>query len=109
MAAILLCLLVLGLSSALTYGHIAAYLVELFPARVRYTSLSMPYHVATGYIGGCRPFVSQLIVVKTGNPFAGLWYPVFFHSLAFFVTLLFLPEHRGVNSTEGGAMTWSIR
>ena len=55
----------------MTYGPVAALLVELFPARVRYTSMSVPYHIGTGYFGGFLPFISQYIVARTGDPFAG--------------------------------------
>ncbi len=78
--------------SAMTYGQVAAILVELFPAKVRYTSMSVPYHIGTGYFGGFLPFIQQLIVVNTGNPFAGLWYTVGVVAMAFLVTLFFLPE-----------------
>ncbi len=81
--------------SAMTYGQVAAILVEMFPARVRYTSMSVPYHIGTGYFGGFLPFIQQLIVVNTGDPFAGLWYTVGVVAMAFVVTLFFLPETRG--------------
>jgi MFS family permease len=81
--------------SAMTYGQVAAILVELFPARVRYTSMSVPYHIGTGYFGGFLPFIQQLIVVNTGNPFAGLWYTIAVVAMAFMVTLIWLPETRG--------------
>jgi hypothetical protein len=78
--------------SAMTYGQVAAILVELFPARVRYTSMSIPYHIGTGYFGGFLPFIQQLIVVRTGDPFAGLWYTVGVVAMAFVVSLIWLPE-----------------
>ena len=78
--------------SAMTYGQVAAILVELFPARVRYTSMSVPYHIGTGYFGGFLPFISQYIVVRTGDPFAGLWYTVAVVAMAFLVALIWLPE-----------------
>ncbi len=81
--------------SAMTYGQVAAIFVELFPAKVRYTSMSVPYHIGTGYFGGFLPFIQQLIVVNTGNPFAGLWYTVAVVAMAFLVTLIWLPETRG--------------
>lgn len=81
--------------SAMTYGQVAAILVELFPARVRYTSMSVPYHIGTGYFGGFLPFIQQLIVVNTGDPFSGLWYTVAVVAMAFVVTLIWLPETRG--------------
>ncbi len=87
-----LCIFVLCLLSAMTYGPVAAYMVELFPARVRYTSMSVPYHIGTGYFGGFLPFVSQLIVVKSGNPFAGLSYSLAVVAIALVVCAWMLPE-----------------
>lgn len=78
--------------SGMTYGQVAALLVELFPARVRYTSLSVPYHLGTGYFGGFLPFVSQYIIVKSGDVYAGLWYTWGVVAMALVVSLLFLPE-----------------
>jgi len=60
--------------SAATYGPLAVLLVEMFPARIRYSSMSIPYHIGTGYFGGFLPFISSLIVAQSGNPYAGLWY-----------------------------------
>ena len=87
--------LALGILSAMTYGPVAALLVELFPARIRYTSLSIPYHIGTGYFGGFLPFISQFIVARSGNPFGGLWYTFAVVAVAFVVTLVALPETRG--------------
>lgn len=81
--------------SAMTYGQVAAILVELFPARIRYTSMSVPYHIGTGYFGGFLPFISQYIVVRTGDAYAGLWYTVAVVAMAFVVTLIWLPETAG--------------
>ena len=86
--------LMVGLS-AMTYGQVAAILVELFPARIRYTSMSIPYHIGTGYFGGFLPFISQYIVVRTGDPYAGLWYTVAVVGMAFIVSLIWLPSTRG--------------
>jgi hypothetical protein len=69
-------LFVLVLLVTMVYGPIAAFLVEAFPARIRYTSLSLPYHVANGYFGGCLPLIATYLVAKTGNPFAGLVFPI---------------------------------
>jgi hypothetical protein len=60
--------------SAATYGTIAVLLAEMFPPRIRYSSMSIPYHIGTGYFGGFLPFISSLIVAESGNPYAGLWY-----------------------------------
>jgi MFS family permease len=78
--------------SAMTYGQVAAIFVELFPARIRYTSMSVSYHIGTGYFGGFLPVISQYIVVKTGGPFDGLWYTFAVVLMAFLVSLFFLPE-----------------
>ena len=94
-ARILFACIMLGLLSAMTYGPVAAILVELFPAKIRYTSLSVPYHIGTGYFGGFLPFVAQYIVVKSGNVFAGLWYTFAVVAVALLVTMFFLPETRG--------------
>jgi MFS family permease len=61
---------------AMTYGPIAAYLVEAFPARIRYTSLSLPYHLGNGWFGGFTPLIAASLTASTGNKFAGLWYPI---------------------------------
>ncbi len=60
----------------MAYGPVAAFLVELFPVNIRYTSLSLPYHIGFGVFGGLTPLIAEALVVKTGNIFAGLWYPV---------------------------------
>jgi MFS family permease len=100
---VVLAILAISFLSGMTYGPVAALLVELFPARVRYTSLSIPYHVGTGYFGGFLPFISQYIVARTGNPFAGLWYTVAVVVLALVVTILWLPETAGKRLDEPGA------
>jgi MFS family permease len=92
---IVLAIVVIGFLSGMTYGPVAALLVELFPARVRYTSMSVPYHIGTGYFGGFLPFISQYIVARTGDPFAGLWYTIGVVAMALVVTLIWLPETAG--------------
>lgn len=67
-------LLVLGLLSALTYGSVAALLAEMFPPRIRYSSMSIPYHIGAGYLGGFLPLIAGIIVARTGDVYAGLWY-----------------------------------
>ncbi len=91
-AMILLAILTLAALSGATYGPVAALLSEMFPPAIRYSSLSIPYHVGTGYFGGFLPFFSQYIVAKTGNPFAGLWYTEVVVALALVVTLVGLRE-----------------
>lgn len=86
--AILLILLLVALMalSGATYGPVAAALTEMFPPRIRYSSLSIPYHIGTGYFGGFLPFLSTLIVAKTGNPYSGLWYTWVVVVVAFLVS-----------------------
>ena len=71
---ILFLLLGLGVLSALTYGSVAALLTEMFPAKIRYSSMSIPYHFGAGYLGGFLPLIAGIIVARTGNVYAGLWY-----------------------------------
>lgn len=76
----------------MVYGPIAAMLVELFPTRIRYTSMSLPYHVGNGWFGGFLPTVAFAVVAATGNIYNGLWYPVIIAAFTFVVGMLFLPE-----------------
>ena len=85
-------LLVFVVGATALYGPLAAALVELFPTRVRYTALSLPYHIGTGWIGGFVPFSAFAIVAAVGNIYAGLWYPVIFTLISVLVTLFLLPE-----------------
>ena len=94
---VVLAITIIGFLSGMTYGPVAALLVELFPARIRYTSLSVPYHIGTGYFGGFLPFISQYIVSRTGDPFAGLWYTIGVVAMALVVTFFWLPETSGKN------------
>ena len=92
---ILAVLAIFTIAATALYGPMAAALTELFPARVRYTALSLPYHLGTGWIGGFQPVVSFSIVVATGNIYAGLWYPAIFTAISIIACLIFLPETRG--------------
>jgi MFS family permease len=76
----------------MVYGPIAALLVELFPARIRYTAMSLPYHIGNGWFGGFLPTIAFATVAATGNIYAGLWYPVGVAVLTLVVGLLWLPE-----------------
>lgn len=78
--------------SAATYGPVAALLAEMFPPKVRYSSMSIPYHIGTGYFGGFLPFIASYIVAKTGNPYSGLWYTWGVVLIAFLVSLWGLPS-----------------
>jgi MFS family permease len=90
--AVLAILVALMVFAAMVYGPAAALLAELFPAKVRYTSLSLPYHIGTGWFGGFLPTVSFAIVAATGDIYSGLWYPLVFSALTFVVGLIVLPE-----------------
>lgn len=76
----------------MVYGPIAALLVELFPARIRYTSMSLPYHIGNGWFGGFLPTIAFAIVAATGNIYSGLWYPVIVALVTVIIGSLFLPE-----------------
>jgi MFS family permease len=78
----------------MVYGPIAAFLVELFPARIRYTSMSLPYHIGNGWFGGMLPLTAAALVASKGNIFAGLWYPVIVAAITFVVGALFIRETR---------------
>jgi MFS family permease len=88
-------LMVFTIAATALYGPQASALVEMFPTRVRYTALSLPYHVGTGWVGGFVPFSAFAIVAATGNIYAGLAYPIFFTGISVLSTLLFLKETRG--------------
>ncbi|MBC9879907.1 MHS family MFS transporter [Bradyrhizobium sp. INPA01-394B] len=89
---VLLMLVALVALVAMVYGPIAAVLVELFPTRIRYTAMSLPYHIGNGWLGGFLPTTAFALVAAYGNMFAGLWYPIVIATAAFVVGLLFLPE-----------------
>ncbi|MGE5836749.1 MAG: MFS transporter [Acidobacteriota bacterium] len=80
----------------MVYGPIAAYLVEAFPARIRYTALSLPYHIGNGVFGGLLPLIGLSIVAATGNIYAGLYYPIAVAAVTFVIGLRFLPETHNV-------------
>jgi hypothetical protein len=90
MTVILLWVLVIYVT--LVYGPIAAWLVELFPTRIRYTGMSLPYHIGNGWFGGFLPAIVFAIVAATGNIYSGLWYPIIVAAVSFVVALFFLPE-----------------
>ena len=88
-------LMVLAVAATALYGPQAAALVEMFPTRVRYTAMSLPYHVGTGWVGGFLPVTSFALAAITGNTFASLWYAVIFTVIPILVSLFFLRETRG--------------
>ena len=88
-------LFVFVVAATALYGPMAAALVELFPTRVRYTAMSLPYHIGTGWIGGFVPFSAFAIVAAVGDIYAGLWFPIAFTALSVLACALFMPETRG--------------
>ncbi|WP_375305991.1 MFS transporter [Bradyrhizobium sp. A11] len=96
-AAIVGLLFVLVLFVTMVYGPIAAMLVELFPTRIRYTSMSLPYHIGNGWFGGLLPATAFAIVASTGDIYAGLWYPIIFASITVVIGFFFLPETKDVD------------
>ena len=91
---VLVLLVILVLYVTMVYGPIAAWLVELFPARIRYTSMSLPYHIGNGWFGGFLPTVSFALVAMTGDIYYGLWYPIIIAVITVVIGTLFLPETR---------------
>jgi len=98
MTVLLLTILVVYVT--MVYGPIAAWLVELFPTRIRYTGLSLPYHIGNGWFGGFLPATAFAIVAATGNIYSGLWYPIIVATMSFFVALFFLPETKDRDITH---------
>ena len=99
-AAVIALLFILVVYVTMVYGPIAAMLVELFPTRIRYTSMSLPYHIGNGWFGGLLPATSFAIVASTGDIYAGLWYPIIFASITAVVGFFFLPETKDVDITK---------
>jgi MFS family permease len=88
-------LLIFVTAATALYGPIAACLVELFPTRVRYTALSLPYHIGTGWVGGFVPFTAFAIVTAVGDLYSGLWFPFVFTAISVVVCFFLLPETKG--------------
>jgi MHS family proline/betaine transporter-like MFS transporter len=79
----------------MVYGPIAAFLVELFPTKIRYTSMSLPYHIGNGVFGGLTPFIALYLTTRSnGDPFAGLWYPIGIAAISFIVGMIFLSNKK---------------
>jgi nitrate/nitrite transporter NarK len=92
-----LLLWILVIYVTMVYGPIAAMLVELFPTRIRYTSMSLPYHIGNGWFGGFLPPIAFAIVAKTGNIYSGLWYPVIVALVTLVVGTLFVRDTKDVD------------
>jgi nitrate/nitrite transporter NarK len=98
MTVILLAILVVYVT--MVYGPIAAWLVEMFPTRIRYSGVSLPYHIGNGWFGGFLPATVFAIVAATGNIYSGLWYPIAIAAMSFVVALIFLPETKDRDITK---------
>jgi MFS family permease len=88
-------LVILVIYVTMVYGPIAAMLVEMFPTRIRYSALSLPYHIGNGWFGGFLPAIAFTIVAATGDIYSGLWYPIIIASMTFVIGLLFVKETKG--------------
>jgi len=93
----ILILFILVIYVTMVYGPIAAFLVELFPTRIRYTSMSLPYHIGNGWFGGMLPLLATAIVASRGNIYAGLWYPIIVAIMSFVIGSLFIKETKDVD------------
>ncbi|NBT56618.1 MAG: MFS transporter, partial [Betaproteobacteria bacterium] len=94
---VVLILSYLVLLVTMVYGPIAAMLVEMFPTRIRYTSMSLPYHIGNGWFGGLLPTTAFAIVAQTGNMYNGLWYPIIIAGATFVIGSLFVKETKDVD------------
>ncbi len=82
---------------AMVYGPIAAFLVELFPTRIRYTSVSLPYHIGNGWFGGILPLLATAMVAASGDIYYGLWYPIVVALVTVVVGFLFLKDNKDID------------
>jgi len=99
-----LILIILVLYTAMVYGPVAAFLVELFPTRIRYTSMSLPYHIGAGFFGGMLPLLATAVVAATGNIYNGLWYPIVVAAMTTVVGGLLLRDTRDVDIKVGSGV-----
>ena len=97
MPMVLAVLVFLVILVTMVYGPIAAMLVEMFPTRIRYTSMSLPYHIGNGWFGGLLPTTAFAMVAATGDIFYGLWYPVIVASATFVIGMIFIKETKDVD------------
>ena len=95
--AVLLLLVYLVILVTMVYGPIAAMLVEMFPTRIRYTSMSLPYHIGNGWFGGLLPTISFALVAQNGNIYYGLWYPIIIAAMTLVIGTLFVRETKDVD------------
>jgi MFS family permease len=107
MAEVILVIMVIYVT--MVYGPIAAFLVELFPTKIRYTSMSLPYHIGNGWFGGMLPLLATALVAVYGDIYFGLWYPIVVASLTFIIGILFLRDTKGVDIVTGSGVEAQAR
>ncbi len=100
----LLILVIMVLYVTMVYGPIAAFLVELFPTNIRYTSMSLPYHIGNGWFGGMLPLLATAIVATTGDIYAGLWYPIIVAVMTLIIGAIFLRDTKDVDIRTGSGV-----
>jgi hypothetical protein len=94
---VLALLVLLVIYVTMVYAPIAAMLVEMFPTRIRYTSMSLPYHIGNGWFGGLMPTIAFALVAQNGNIYYGLWYPIVIAAMTFIIGMLFIKETKDVD------------
>ena len=99
-----LILVIMVIYVTMVYGPIAAFLVEMFPTKIRYTSMSLPYHIGNGWFGGMLPLLATAVVAATGNIYAGLWYPIVVAVMTLMIGLVFLRDTKGVDIRTGSGV-----
>ena len=99
-----LILVIMVIYVTMVYGPIAAFLVELFPTRIRYTSMSLPYHIGNGWFGGILPLLATALVAAYGDIYAGLWYPIIISVMTLLVGAFFLRETKDVDIVESSGI-----
>ena len=97
-------LVIMVIYVTMVYGPIAAFLVEMFPTKIRYTSMSLPYHIGNGWFGGMLPLLATAIVAAQGDIYAGLWYPIIVAVMTLIVGLVFLRDTKGVDIVTGSGV-----
>jgi hypothetical protein len=99
-----LILVIMVIYVTMVYGPIAAFLVEMFPTKIRYTSMSLPYHIGNGWFGGMLPLLATAVVAATGDIYAGLWYPIIVAVMTLVIGLVFLRDTKGVDIRTGSGV-----
>ena len=93
----LLILWIMMIYVTMVYGPIAAFLVEMFPTKIRYTSMSLPYHIGNGWFGGMLPLLATALVAAKGDIYYGLWYPIIIALMTFVIGLIFLKDRKNID------------